>query len=71
MKVYIEAKNLGLHTGEDDFNASMAVLSIYHQELMDNFKFYSNLQERKFRKPENAMITLQSFIHFMNLMDIA
>jgi regulator of replication initiation timing len=30
LKVYFEAMNLGFHTGEEDFNASMSVLSIYH-----------------------------------------
>lgn len=63
--------NLGFHTGEEDFNASMSVLSIYHQELMDNFKFYSSLQERKFQKEENTMISLQSFVHFMKIMQLA
>ena len=63
--------NLGFHTGEEDFNASMSVLSIYHQELMDNFKFYSNLTEKKFSKEENTMICLQAFVHFMKLMEIA
>ena len=71
LKVYFEAMNLGFHTGEEDFNASMSVLSIYHQELMQNFKFYSNLTERKFNKEENTMICLQTFVHFMKLMDIA
>ena len=49
----------------------MSVLSIYHQELMDNFKFYSHLIENKYTKEENAMICLQAFVHFMKLMDIA
>jgi hypothetical protein len=71
LKVYFEAMNLGFHTGEEDFNASMSVLSIYHQELMDNFKFYSNLTEKKFNKDENTMICLQTFVHFMKLMDFA
>jgi hypothetical protein len=71
LKVYFEAMNLGFHTGEEDFNASMSVLSIYHQELMDNFRFYSNLTEKKFSKEENTMICLQAFVHFMKLMDIA
>ena len=72
LKVYFEAMNLGFHTGEEDFNASMSVLSIYHQELMDNFKFYSNLTENpNFTKEENAQICLQAFVHFMKLMDIA
>lgn len=63
--------NLGFHTGEEDFNASMSVLSIYHQELMDNFKFYTNLTEKNFKLEENHMICLQAFVHFMKLMDIA
>lgn len=48
--------NLGFHQGEEDFNASMSVLSIYHQELMDNFKFYSGMHEQKFHKEENLYI---------------
>jgi len=28
--VFFEAMNLGFHTGEEDFNASMSTLSIYH-----------------------------------------
>lgn len=71
LKVYFEAMNLGFHTGEEDFNASMSVLSIYHQDLMDNFNVYSQLQEQKMKKPENQMITLQGFINFMKIMDIA
>ena len=63
--------NLGFHTGEEDFNASMSVLSIYHQDLMDNFKFYSCLQDQKFMKEENLMITWQGFINFMKVMKIA
>jgi len=38
---------------------------------MDNFRFYSSLQEQKFRKEENTMITLQGFIHFLKVMNIA
>ena len=63
--------NLGFHTGEEDFNASMSVLSIYHQDLMDNFKFYASLQDQKFQKEENTMISLACFIHFMKIMGIA
>ena len=63
--------NLGFHTGEEDFNASMSVLSIYHQDLMDNFKFYSSLQDQKFRKEENTMITLQGLINFLKVMNFA
>ena len=63
--------NLGFHTGEEDFNASMSVLSIYHQDLMDNFTFYCGLQDQKMMKPENQMITLSSFVHFMKIMGIA
>jgi len=63
--------NLGFHTGEEDFNASMSVLSIYHQDLMDNFRIYASLQDQKFRKDENTMITLQGFINFLKVMKIA
>lgn len=45
LKIYFEAINLGLHKLEEDFNASMSVLSIHHQELMDCFRFYSQLQK--------------------------
>jgi len=38
---------------------------------MDNFKFYSQLHEQKFRKEENILVCLQSFMHFVKLMDIA
>ena len=63
--------NLGFHTGEEDFNASMSVLSIYHQDLMDNFKFYASLQDQKFQKEENTMISLACFTNFMKIMGIA
>lgn len=49
----------------------MSVLSIYHQDLMDNFKFYASLQDQKFHKEENTMITLEEFIHFLKVMRIA
>ena len=45
LKVFFEAMNLSFHRGEEDFNASMSVLSIWHQDILDNFKFYSLLQE--------------------------
>jgi hypothetical protein len=63
--------NLGFHQGEEDFNASMSVLSIYHQELMDNFKYYSGMHEQKFQKDENLYVIWQSFLHWMRVMDIA
>jgi hypothetical protein len=37
LKVYFRAMNLQLHKSEEDFNASMSILSIYHQELHANF----------------------------------
>lgn len=49
----------------------MSVLSIYHQELMDNFKFYAGLHEQKFHKEENLNIIWQSFLHWMRIMEIA
>ena len=30
LKVYFRAMNLSLHKNEEDFNASMSILSIYH-----------------------------------------
>ena len=63
--------NLGFHTGEEDFNASMSVLSIYHLELMDNFRFYASLSEQKFAREENTMITLQGLVHFFKIFEIA
>ena len=71
LKVYFEAINLGLHKIEEDFNASMSVLSIHHQELMDNFRYYSQLQAQGFSRDENKFIILQSFLHFMRVMKIA
>ena len=62
---------MGLHRLEEDFNASMAVLSIHHQELMDYFRFYSQLNHQMFHRDENKFILLQSFLHFMRVMNIA
>jgi cell division protein YceG involved in septum cleavage len=63
--------NLSFHHGEEDFNASMSVLSIYHQDILDNFKFYALLQDQKFQKEENLMITLEGFIHFLKTLGFA
>lgn len=37
--------------------------------MLDNFKLYATLHEQKFRREENTMIVLQSFIHFLKAMD--
>lgn len=71
LKPYFEAMNLSFHHGEEDFNASMSVLSHYHQDIMDNFRFYSLLQDQKFSREENTMITLEGFIHFLKIMNFA
>ena len=49
----------------------MSVLSIHHQELMDCFRFYSQLQKQIYNKDENKFVLLQAFMHFMRIMKIA
>lgn len=38
---------------------------------MDNFRFYSQLQQQIYTRDENKFILLQAFIHFMRIMKIA
>lgn len=35
--------NLGLHKSEEEFNASLSILSIFHLDLSDHFCFYTSL----------------------------
>jgi len=62
---------LGIHRSDEDFNASLSILSIYHLDLFDNFTFYTSLHPQIFRKRENEMMTLQSFLHFLKVMNLA
>ena len=71
LKVYFSAMDLYFHKQEEDFNASMSLLSIFHLELHDNFKYYSSLFEPHYRRKENEMIPLQGFFHFVKLMGLA
>ena len=71
LKVYFSAMDLYFHKQEEDFNASMSLLSIYHLELHDNFKYYASVFEPFYNREENEMIPLQGFFHFLKLMNLA
>lgn len=44
---------------EEDFNASMSFLSIYHLELQENFRFYANHFNQEYKnREENKMVVL-------------
>ena len=72
LKIYFRAMNLSFHKEEEDFNASMSFLSIYHLELHENFTFYSKQFSQVYEhRSENEMIVLQGFFHFLKLMKLA
>jgi len=71
LKVYFSAMDLYFHKQEDDFNASMSLLSIFHLELHENFRYYESVFEPFYRRKENGMIPLQGFFHFCKLMNLA
>ena len=50
--------DLYFHKQEEDFNASMSLLSIYHLELHENFRFYADIVHQSYNRKENAMIPL-------------
>ena len=50
--------DLYFHKAEEDFNASMSQLSIYHLELHENFKYYASVMEGMYKKKENEMIPM-------------
>lgn len=62
--------DLYFHKQEEDFNASMSLLSIYHLELHENFKYYASVCEPFYSRKENEMIPLQGFFHFVKLMNL-
>ena len=70
LKVYFSAMDLYFHKQEEDFNASMSLLSIYHLELHENFKYYASVCEPFYTRKENEMIPLQGFFHFVKLMNL-
>lgn len=71
LKVYFSAMDLYFHKQPEDFNASMSLLSIFHLELHDNFKFYGSVFEPIYRRKENEIIPLQGFFHFAKLMGLS
>lgn len=71
LKVYFSAMDLYFHKESEDFNASMSMLSIYHQEFYNNFRYYSGVFEQFYSRKQNRMIPLQGFFHFARLMDLA
>lgn len=71
LKVYFSAMDLYFHKQEDDFNASMSLLSIFHLELHENFRYYESCFEAFYKRKENAMIPLQGFFNFCKLMNLA
>lgn len=71
LKVYFRAMNLSFHRSEDDFNASMSFLSIYHLELAENFAYYACVFDPFYNRKENEMIPLQGFFHFLKLMKLS
>ena len=62
--------DLYFHKQEEDFNASMSLLSIFHLELHDNFKYYASVCRPFYHRKENEMIPLQGFFHFVKLMNL-
>lgn len=59
LKVYFRAMNLSFHKQEEDFNASMSFLSIYHGDLAENFQYYASVFEPYYlNRKENELIPL-------------
>ena len=71
LKVYFSVMNLYFHKAEEDFNASMSLLSIFHLELHENFKYYASVFDPFYKRRENEMIPLQGFFHFCKLMNLS
>ncbi len=44
LEVYLKAMNLSIHRTDEEFNASLSILSIFHLDLSDHFQFYSSIQ---------------------------
>jgi len=71
LKVYFRAMNLQLHQKEEDFNASMSILSIYHLELHENFLYYAQPFQGPYNRVENELIPWQGFFNFCKVMKLA
>ena len=71
LKNYFGVMHLFFHKNEEDFNASMSLLSIYHLELHGHFLYYASCFEQYYTvHTENKMIVLQGFINFLKLMNL-
>ena len=69
LKNYFGVMHLYFHKSEEDFNASMSLLSIYHLELHGHFLHYASCFEQYYEgHVENKMIVLQGFINFLKMM---
>ena len=64
---YWNAMNLAFHKTDEDASVSLAVLSLYLDTLLDYFSFYASLHPQFYSLPENEVITLQAFFHFLKL----
>lgn len=49
----------------------MSLLSIFHMELNENFRYYAHFFEPIFNREENEIMPLQGFFHFCKLMNLA
>mmetsp|Transcript_17139 Transcript_17139/g.23102 ORF Transcript_17139/g.23102 Transcript_17139/m.23102 type:complete len:87 (+) Transcript_17139:921-1181(+) len=49
----------------------MSLLSIFHEELHDNFKYYESVFDPFYHKSVNAIIPMQGFFNFAKLMKLA
>ena len=63
--------DLYFHKQEEDFNASMSLLSIFHEELHENFRFYASVFDPFYHKNVNEIIPMQGFLNFAKLMNLA
>ena len=48
----------------------MSLLSIFHLELHENFKYYASVCDQFYNRKENEMIPLQGFFHFVKQMNL-
>jgi hypothetical protein len=71
LKIYFRAMNLSIHKREEDFNASMSILSIYHLELHENFTYYAQPFKGPYSRIENELIPLQGLFNFCKVMRLA
>lgn len=64
--------DLGFHQSEDDFNISMEnIIFVNHQELLENFEFYTGLCRQTFQSEKNFLINWQCIMHWIQTFNIA